>query len=451
MPQTRRHRWMRSWIGVALLATGLAACDSDSGENPAQARLRVVHASPDAPAVDVVAGGQTLFQSLDYGQVGGTQVDPGTVSLSVNARLPAGATSTVIGPTAVQLAGNWEYTVLAVGRVASIAPLILERPITPVGPGQVRLQVVHAAPAAPQVDVYLTAPGTDLASSTPAGTLAFRQSLGQVDVAAGSYRVRITPAGNRAAVVFDSGTLPLAAGGNLLVAAIENTDTGTAPVKLLVHDGSTTSIVTSTGTPAALRVVHAVADAPAVDVVANNAFATPLVSSLGFPQFTGFLEVPPASYNVKVVASGTTTAVIDANLSLQPATRYTVLAVNRLVAIEPLVASDDARRIATAAKLRLIHAAPAAGNVDIYVTAPGAAIAGIAPTLVNTAFKANTGFLQLAAGTYDVTVTPTGSKVPAIGPARIALSVGGIYTAVARNPLPGATQLGLILMDDFAP
>ena len=443
---------------ATLLAAGLVACgDSDSGPTQlptnAIAKLRVIHASPDAPAVDVsTASGTILASGLDYARSTGTfDVLAGNVSLKVDARLPGNTTATVIGPTTLSLAADTAYTVLAVGRVASIAPLVISQPATQVPTGQIRLRVVHAAPAAPSVDVYLTAPTADLALSSPAGTLAFRQALGPVEVVAGSYRVRVTAAGNRSAVVFDSGTLPIAAGANLLVAAVEKTDTGTAPIKLLVHDGTSSSLVLNAGTPAALRVVHASPDAPAVDVVANNNFAAPLVRNLAFPQATGFLDVPPATYNVKVAAANTTTTVINADLALQPAVKYTVLAVNRLASIEPLVLSDDARRVITASKVRIIHASPTAANVDIYVTAPGASIATLAPTLANVAFKANTGFLQLAPGNYSVTVTPAGSKTAAIGPANITVNAGGVYTVVARDPLPGASALGLILLDDFIP
>lgn len=431
---------------LVLAVAGLAACNDS--EDPAQ--LRVLHASPDAPAVNVLAGNTQLVGGLDYGQASAqAEVDAGPVTLRVNALLPGDQTVTAIGPVDLDLAEDTLYTVLAVGNVAQIEPLVLAQPAQPVTSGAVRLRVVHAAPDAPTVDVYLTAPDANLASSTAVGSLAFKQDLGPTEVPAGNYRVRITAAGDKSALVFDSATLPLAAGSDLVIAAIENVEPGPAPVQLLVSDGTTGARVLSAGTPAALRVVHASPDAPAVDIVVNDDFAAPLVSGLAFPQVAGPVEVPAASYNVKVAAAGTTAAAINATLSLQPAVYYTVLAVNRLASIEPLVATDDARRLATAAKLRLVHASPTAAAVDIYVTARGASIGGIAPTLANVPFKANTGFLQLAAGDYTVTVTPAGSKSPAIGPVDITLEAGGVYTAVARDPLPMESTFGLILLDDF--
>jgi hypothetical protein len=439
MPVVRR---MLTVLAVA----GLAACNSDS--DPAQ--LRVLHASPDAPAVNVFAGTTQIAGNLDYGQATAQrEVDPGVVSVRVDAQLPGGTTAAVIGPADLTFEDDTLYTVLAVGTVATLEPLILSQPDDRVPAGSTRLRVVHAAPAAPEVDVYLTAPTAELVGNTPVATLAFKEDIGPVDVTAGDYRVRVTAAGNAAALVFDSGTLPLAGGANLVIAAIENVDTGTAPIQLMVSDGTTAARVLSAGTPADLRVVHASPNAPAVDIVVNDGFNAPLVQDLAFPNATGFVSVPPATYNVKVAAANTMTAVINADLSLLASVRYTVLAVNTLANIEPLVATDDARRIATASKLRVIHASPTAANVDIYVTAPGASIAAIAPTLSAVPFKANTGFLQLAPGNYTVTVTAAGSKVPAIGPLDISLDAAGVYTAIARDPLPGSSALGLILLDDF--
>ena len=438
----------------AALLLFLAACN-DSNNNPPPAtptsRVQVLHASPDAPAVNVSIGSTTI-SNVDYKSGSAALVvNAGSAAVKVDGIVPGG-TATVIGPVDVNFMEKTLYSILAIGDVATIHPLILEQPDTAVASGSVRLRVVHAAPMAPRVDVYLTAPSADLSGAAPVGTFSFGENLGPVEVPAGSYQIRVTAAGNAAAVVFDSGTVDLASTRSLLIAAVQNTTTGTAPISLVVQDVNGATQILDVATPAALRVVHASPDAPAVDVVVNDNFASPLVSHLSFPEFTPFVNVAPATYNVKVTDSATQTLVpIDASVSPKAGISYSVLAVGTLATLEPLIVADDPRRVATQAKVRIIHASPAAQNVDIYVTAPGANIGNVAPTLANVPFKANTGFLALAAGSYDVTVTATGTKIAAIGPATIAVVAGGVYTAVARDAPGGGAPLGLILMDDFQP
>jgi len=435
----------------------LAACSSDN-DNPqptlpieppaATLKVQVLHGSPDAPAVNVLVDGAEALSGVDY-KVGSEQLtlDEGTYSVQVDGILPGG-NATVIGPVDLDLAADTIYTIVAVNNVAAIEPVIISQPDIAVAAGSARLFVLHGAADAPQVDVFVTAPGADLTASAPVGTFAFKETIGPAEVAAGDYQVRVTAAGDPSAVVFDSGTVTLSDGDDLTVTAVPNISGGSAAISLVALNGVGSLEILDVDTPTSLQVIHASPDAPAVDVVVDGGV---LVPSLAFPTATGFVETPAGTYTVAVTVAGNPGAVAigPVDLDLAAGARYSVLAVGELAAIEPLILTDDPRRVATNAKVRIVHASPSAMDVDIYVTAVGADINAETPTLENIAFKDNTGYLALPAGDYDVTVTPTGTKTAAIGPATISVSDGGIYTAIARDPLPGAAELGLIVSDDF--
>lgn len=444
---------------VILSAGAMAGCEVFDDDDdpvasvppaPQQFKLQVLHASADAPPVNVLVNGSETLSDVDYKEGSGAlTLDAGIYTLQVDGILPGG-TATVIGPVSLDFEQDKLYRVVAAGDVAGIGPVVLSQDDTAVAPDQVRLRVLHAAPAAPSVSVFVTMPGADLSASAPVGSFEFGGDLGPVDVAAGDYQIRVTPEGDTSTVVFDSGTVTLNGGANLLVSAVPNTTTGDAPISLAVLDGAAASEILDIGSTARVRVIHASPDAPAVDVVVNDNFGAPLVENLAFPEFTGFVDVPPATYNAKVTpADNAGAVVIDTNLPLEAGVRYSVFAVDTLATIDALVAADDARRIATSAKVRLVHASPTALDVDIYVTAPGVDLTGVEPAFAGVPFKANTGFVELAPGRYDVTITPAGTKDAAIGPLAIDVAGGGIYTAVARDAQGGGGPLGVILLDDF--
>jgi hypothetical protein len=443
-----------------LAAVILSACNSDNNDTAVppspppveKTAVKIIHAVSDAPNVKIDGGPAIQVNGLPFAQsTAKYSIPAGATTVAVDALLPGNATARVIGPATLNLLPTQTYAVFAVGLAAnsSIEALVVNQPATAVTSGNARVQIVHAAASAPMVDIHVTAPDATLSSSTVTGTLSFKQFSAALSVPAADYRIRITLPGQHATVVFDSGRISLVSGNDLTVAAINNRFAGAAPVSLLAVDanGMVSEIKDSKST-ADVRVVHAVSDAPAVDVLLNNSKA---IAGLKFPEFTNYAKLTPGAYNVKVAAAAdNAVVVINADLTLTAGNFYTVLATGSLGGntITPLVLADSPRRIATAAQIRLVHGSTLAGNVDIYVTA-NSDISAASPAFSNVAFKAETGYVPLTPGSYVVTVTPTGTKTAAIGPLRLELAGNKIYTAVARDGVGRSAPLGLIVLDDF--
>ncbi len=455
-------------ITLACSSLLLTGCNDDndappvdiSGDNltpPMFVDLRVVHASPDAPSVDIVSGGNALIglEDIDYQTASGFfNLQEGSYTIGVQADLPDGSNAEVLSISA-DINNDTVYNVFAVGQTSNIEALLVANTKTPVGDGNARAQVVHAAPNAPEVDVYVTAVGSDINVEQALATLSFKGFTGQVEVPAGEYQIRITPAGTKT-VVFDSGAVALPEGADLLISATQNVGAGPSPVSLLVADGNASSVLIDANTPAEIRAIHGVADAPAVDVIADVDGDNDPVLFDGAP-FTGvtpYIQVAAGDYLIDVAADADNSVVPidDAAISLMQGVRYTALANNNLANIDLDLIVDTARPIATAAQVRIFHASQATGGVDIYVTADGD-ISNVAPAFSNVEYSegpvSETGYVALTPGDYFVTVTPTGTKTAAIETGSLSLVGGNIYTALAVDGDNVGDLPQLILADDF--
>lgn len=221
-------------LSLLLAASVLTAACGDEDDTTApdrgDARVRVVHASPDAPNVDVLVDDAVALSNVPYLAVSDyLDVSSGNRNFKVNA---AGTPTTVID-TDADLAEDGEYTVIAAGPAESIQPLVLEDDNSAPTTGNVRVRAIHGAPSAPAVDIYVTAPGADLATETPLlANVDFGQVADYVEAPAGTYQVRVTPTGSKT-VVIDSGALTLASGQVRTVIAVDAAGGG-APFDLLL-------------------------------------------------------------------------------------------------------------------------------------------------------------------------------------------------------------------------
>ena len=126
-----------------------------------EAFLEVIHASPDAPNVNIRIDGEEALGNVAYKGVGGALVPEATVSVEVEGIIPGG-NAVVIGPADIEPMSADRTTVVAVNRVADIEPLVLTAAVDALGDTDAQVRIVHAAPSAPMVDVYVTGPDEEL-------------------------------------------------------------------------------------------------------------------------------------------------------------------------------------------------------------------------------------------------------------------------------------------------
>jgi Domain of unknown function (DUF4397) len=187
-----------------------------------EANVRVVHASPDAPNVDVWVDGETVLTDVPFTAVSDYLTLPGgTYNVQVTA---TGSTDPVIDADLTLEAGV-SYTVAATGLLADITATVLTDDRVP-AEGQAKLRVFHASPGAPaEVDVAVT-DGPILVEA-----LAYPQATAYLTVDAGTYPLEIRAAGEDAAALSLEATLE--AGQNYTAIAMDDPD-GDAGVQVIV-------------------------------------------------------------------------------------------------------------------------------------------------------------------------------------------------------------------------
>jgi hypothetical protein len=179
----------RTWtLSAVALAIGLVSPVLAGGND---ARIRVVHASPDAPNVDVLVDGGVAFANAPFkGVTDYATLPAGAYDVEV---VPAGASGPVVidltGPNAVNLFYNRDYTAVAVNFLDDIEPLLLEDDNRPVAVPFSRVRFVHASPDAPAVDIKV-ADGPYLFRD-----VAFKGVGDYVTVPRGTYDLEVRAAG----------------------------------------------------------------------------------------------------------------------------------------------------------------------------------------------------------------------------------------------------------------
>lgn len=408
--------------------------DDNNGTNPEtdKSKVRAIHTSYDAPAVDILIDGAVAVSGLEYGESSGyAELNAGTRNVKVTA---AGTTAPAVIEANLPVDANKEYTVIAVNALAAIEAIVAEDARNPIA-NKVKIRMVHASPDAPAVDVKLNS------GSGPAvfSNVVFKGITNYVEVDAGAYTFVVTPAGSTTEVV-KFNQVSVSNGQVFSVVAhgtLDANDLYPFAVRVFVDNDPGNAFVDLTpATPMSnVMVVHASPDAPGVDLLLDGAKVN--TTPLEFPNNTGYLQVDAGDRNVKVNVAGTASTVIDATLNYAADQYYTVFAVDSVSNISAIRLDDDLAAPAPGnAHVRFVHLSPNAPAVDITLTS-GTVVFG------NKAFKEFTPFTPLPAGSYDLQVRLTGSSTVVLDLPGIALQDGKIYTVFAKGFVGGTGSQAL--------
>jgi len=368
-------------LALVALSITVSGCSDDDDpittpEMGKGAMLRVVHASPNAPAVDVYAEGVAapLLTNVKYTETSNyLDLAAGDYNIQLRgAGAPAGS-DPAFETGMLTIPEGAIITAVAAGNFGSMDPDDMFRVIPMVedfkdpGAGSAAVRILHASPDAPAVSIDVGNDGSpeinDFARFADTGADGVALPAGtplDVGIWAGSPLARVT--------AFQTPALPeadiiLIATGFL--AKLPRDDMGFG--LLAVGPSGTVGFIKQNPT---VFVLHASPDAPAVDVFVGGT-NTELIGDLSFSNLSPMVQVPPASYtlDVKVSASGALAGTVTTP-DLMAGERYLAIASGFAGGATPgftVLPYGENFGESTSPLVRVVHASPDAPQVDVGI------------------------------------------------------------------------------------
>ncbi|MCG8419857.1 MAG: DUF4397 domain-containing protein [Proteobacteria bacterium] len=362
---------------TTMFASAWIGCSDD--DEIGKAEIRVIHASPDAPGVDIYIDGvaDPVITNLKYGDASAyLSVDEGDYNFLIRATGAAADSAPAFSTGPLTLNEGDRVSALAAGLLAStndadkFRVLPLAEGFDSPAAGNAIVRIVHASADAPTVAIDVNNDGTPelsdvsrFAESGPAGVeLPAGQAL-QIGIWAESPLARVT--------AFTTPELPEA--GELFVIA-----TGLIGKAARQADGFSLLAVGANGVIGTISqnpvvyALHASPDAPAVDIYAGTA---KLVDNAEFGDLSQPIQVAPGQYTLDFYETGTgpgTPVVSVQTPQLAAGEQYLAAASGFLTpgtgqasfqlvpAAEAFVLDDSAN-----GRVRVVHASPDAPAVDV--------------------------------------------------------------------------------------
>lgn len=189
-----------------------------------------------------------------------------------------------------------------------------------------------------------------------------------------------------------------------------------------------------------VRVLHAVPDAPNVDIYANDEI---LAEDLAFGEYSDYIEVQAGDYEISLYVAGTMDTPVLANMLFMEENEATTVAVTgNLDGIEFLAIPDSYMLMdSNNAMVRFVHLSPDAPAVDI--TLPDGTT-----LLRNVSFQQVTPYITISPDDYTLQARVAGTQNVALTVPDVRAEAGYNYSVFAIGYVEGEPQLEALLLLD---
>ncbi len=189
-----------------------------------------------------------------------------------------------------------------------------------------------------------------------------------------------------------------------------------------------------------VRVLHAVPDAPNVDIYANDKL---IVENLAFGELTKYLPVPEGTYTISLYATGDKSKpVLQNTLTINKDKIMTIAAANTVNNITLIAIPDTTMKNETnKSVIRFMHLSPNAPAVDI--TLPDGTI-----IFSNISYEQLTQYVEVEPTNYNLQVRVAGTSNVVLTVPNVKLEPNRAYTIYAIGLVGSKPELQALLATD---
>ena len=430
----RIHRILLA--ALCLVCVALTGCGK-SGNSNTSAQMRILNAFAEAPALNVTVNAKAVATGLTFpGLTQYVGIDGGTPPFVVSV---TGAPTTLVNTMVNVASGNYSYVVF--GPLTGVATLLVNDAFADPGNGFFAVRVLNAAAGSGALDVYLTAPGADLAATSPTiAGVAYGAISNFTPVTIGTnFEIRVTPNGSKD-VIYDTAPRTFAEHSGTNIVLFGKGSGKLVDVAVLNND-SVGSGAIAENLLAQYKIVNASQVPSALNIFVDS---TLQLSNVPYTGVSNYQRTSAGAHNLRVEATSTPGATLLAlSTSFATATDTSIALTGPAGALNAVVLNDDNLPPPSGtAGVRVVNTSVDIPSFDVFVNF-GKQISALA---ANTA----SGYVSLTAaattGTaYQFDFNISGANQAVLTLPGVLLTAGHKYTIYVAGP---ANALKAIVTQD---